>query len=478
MATTWRLIYNPAGHIADIPAVPAALAAGRRVGRCLPRCFRPPDTLVIQGIRGKGILAGADVVVDACEAEKHGIDIGAAPATKGRRAPKPAGTLRFEDITASAPAAFEAAACTPGDPAVILYTSGTTGMPKGVMLSHANFHAQCSLIVAQVFPLQQDDRLTVVLPLYHVYALANALVASVYFGASLCLIPQYSPALLLDAIAASRATILFAIPSMYMHLLTLARVRKTGIPQTLRLCVSGGAPLPRAVLSEFEKIFGTRIAEGYGLTETTSAVCLNESGETFRPGSIGPAAPGVEIKIVDDDGCELPDGHAGEIVIRSAVVSQGYWNNPQETAAVMRDGWLHTGDIGCRDHDGYFFITDRKKDLIIRGGFNISPREVEELLATHAAVQEAAVIGVMDKRGEEAVKAFVVLSPGASVSEKTLIEYCSMNLAPYKIPKMIEFRDALPRSAAGKVLKKELRTGYVDIRLMQQGDTAQEGGNG
>jgi long-chain acyl-CoA synthetase len=174
------------------------------------------------------------------------------------------------------------------------------------------------------------------------------------------------------------------------------------------------------------------------------------------------------MKIVDNEGRDLPDGETGEIVIQAEVVTRGYWNNPEATGAVIKNGWLHTGDIGYRDIDGYFFITDRKKDLIIRGGYNISPREIEEVLIAHKAVQDAAVIGIKDKRDEEAVKAFVVAKKGGSVSEKELIEYCSANLAPYKIPKSVEFRDALPRSAAGKILKKELRAGYVDIRLMHK----------
>jgi long-chain acyl-CoA synthetase len=254
-------------------------------------------------------------------------------------------------------------------------------------------------------------------------------------------------------------------------------VRKTEIPDSLSLCVSGGAPLPLAVIADFEKRFHTRIVEGYGLTETTSSVCLNRSGEGYKHGSIGPAAPGVSMKIVDDEGKDLADGETGEIVIQAAVVTKGYWNNPEATQAVIKNGWLHTGDIGYRDRDGYFFITDRKKDLIIRGGYNISPREIEEVLIAHDAVQDVAVIGVRDKRGEESVKAFVVTKQGHDITEKALIEYCAANLAPYKLPKTIEFRETLPRSAAGKILKKELRSDYVDIRLMHKPDTEAEGRN-
>lgn len=473
MGQTWRLIYNPDGDIADIPAMPAGLVAGRIAGNILPDWLRPPDTLVIQGVKNKGILAGQDVSIDHDAAKQNSIDIAAAPRT-GRRGPQPAGTVQLEEITADSSTAFTAAECDPDDPAVILYTSGTTGSPKGVMLSHRNFHAQYDGVVTQVFPMKPEDRVTGVLPLYHVYALSNGLISAMHFGAALCLVPQYSPSILLDTIVSTQATILLAIPAMYMNLLSLARVRKTEIPDSLALCVSGGAPLPLAVISEFEKRFHTRIVEGYGLTETTSSVCLNRSGTDYKHGSIGPAAPGVSMKIVDEESRDLPDGEAGEIVIQAEVVTRGYWNNPEATQAVIKNGWLHTGDIGYRDADGYFFITDRKKDLIIRGGYNISPREIEEVLIAHDAVQDAAVIGVRDKRDEEAVKAFVVTKQGHAVSEKKLIEYCSANLAPYKLPKTIEFRETLPRSAAGKILKKELREDYVDIRLMHKPDTPTE----
>lgn len=477
MPEKWRLIYNPEGDIADILAYPSALAEGRVAGKYMLSSGKMPDTVVIQGVKKRGILAGADVSVDRAAAKKHDVDVALSPRT-GKRGAKPAGTVQLEEIVGAASKKYKAAAIDPDEPAVLLYTSGTTGQPKGVMLTHRNFNSQCSGIVSHIFPLETDDRITGVLPLYHVYALANGLVSAVYFGATLSLIPQYSPAALLDNIVSNKATILIAIPSMYMHLLTLARVRKAEIPKTLKQCISGGAPLPASVLSDFERVFHTRIAEGYGLTETTSSVCLNRSSDGFKPGSIGPAAPGVEMKIVDDEGNDLPDGQTGEIIIKGAVVTKGYWNNAQDTASTIKDGWLYTGDIGYRDHDGYFFITDRKKDLIIRGGYNISPREIEELLIAHKKVTDAAVIGVKDKRDEETVKAFVVKQPGETVSEKEIIEYCSENLAPYKVPKSVEFREMLPKSPAGKVLKKELRAGYVDIRLMQKEDTDRKGSPG
>jgi long-chain acyl-CoA synthetase len=222
------------------------------------------------------------------------------------------------------------------------------------------------------------------------------------------------------------------------------------------------------VIKDFEEVFQTRINEGYGLTETTSAVGLNPSGEGYRAGSIGIPDTCVEMKIFDDDDKELPQGETGEIVVKGDMVTKGYYNDPEETAKAIRNGWFHTGDMGYEDKEGYIYITDRKKDIIIRGGFNISPREVEEVLFTNPKIQDAAVLGVPDKSMREAVKAFVVLKEGETADPKEIIEFCKDHLSPYKLPKFIEFRDTLPKSATGKVLRKELRDGYKDERLIEK----------
>jgi long-chain acyl-CoA synthetase len=256
---------------------------------------------------------------------------------------------------------------------------------------------------------------------------------------------------------------------MYQHLLTIARSRKASIPKSLKFCVSGGAPLPLSVLREFAEVFDTRIVEGYGLTETTSSVCCNGVQGEYKEGSIGPPAQGVEMAIFDDEDNELPVGEVGEIVIRSDTVSPGYWNNAEATGEAFSDGgWFHTGDLGYKDEGGYFFITDRKKDLIIRGGFNISPREVEEVIMLHPKIAEAAVIAAEDKRGQETVKAFVVLHEGESMGERDIVEHCEANMAPYKRPKVVEFVDSLPKSATGKILRRELRGEAVDRRLVEK----------
>lgn len=462
---TWRNFFRADADVADLLAYPSALAEGRIAGKYLLSHTQAPDTVVVLGFRRRGLLAGADVKIDRAAARRAEIDVAVSPRA-GRRGPQPVGTLSLAELTAKASRRFKPAESDPDDPAVLLYTSGTTGSPKGVMLTHRNFDAQCRQVVAHLLTLDEQDRTVGVLPLYHVYGLANGLVASIFFGGALALVPQYTPAMLLDAIRDAKATLLIAVPSMYQHLLALARVRKSDMPNTLRLCVSGGAALPARVMEEFERVFETRIHEGYGLTETTSAVCMNASGEGYKPGSIGRPAPGVRMAVVDGEGREVKDGETGEIVIAGDVVTKGYWENEEATAEQIRDGWLYTGDLGCRDEDGYYFITDRSKDLIIRGGFNISPREIEEVLLACEGVADAAVVGVPDRRGEEAVRAFIVAGPDASPTEQAVLEHCRENLAAYKVPKSVTFTDRIPKSATGKVLRRELAPDHEDPRLL------------
>jgi long-chain acyl-CoA synthetase len=255
---------------------------------------------------------------------------------------------------------------------------------------------------------------------------------------------------------------------MYQHLLAIARARQAKIPASLRMCISGGAALPHAVLRQFEETFGSRIIEGYGLTETVSSVSANGKDGQMKEGSIGRPADGVEMRIVDDDGKELPAGESGEIVIRSATVFRGYWQNDEATAEVMSDdGWFHTGDLGYVDEDGFFFITDRKKDIIITGGYNVSPREVEEVLMAHPRIADAAVVSISGRKDRsETITAFIVPHQGEELTHRDVVEYCESELAAYKRPKVINFVDALPKNATGKVLRTELRGEAVDKRLV------------
>lgn len=464
MPKTWRSIYEPNAATSDMLAYPSALVEGRIAGKYMLSGETLPDTAVVLGYAKNGILAGAEVDINKESAAKNTIEV-AVMARSGRGGPKPVDTIGLQDLLKESSRKFKAVEADPDDPAVLLYTSGTTGKPKGVTLTHRNFAAQCSK-ADSMLPINEKDKMVLVLPLYHVYGLANGLVMAVRNGASMAVVPQYTPSVLLETISKVKATVLIAVPTMYMHLLQIAKVRKTAIPQSLKTCVSGGAPLPVATLEEFEQMFDTRIAEGYGLTETTSAVCLNKSGENFKPGSIGIPGPGIDIEVVDDDGNPVQDGTEGEIRIRGDVLTPGYWNDPEATAESIRDGWLYTGDLGYRDEDGFFFITDRKKDLIIRGGFNISPREIEEVLFGHPGIREAAVASVHDKRDREMVKAFVVLQDDVQMTEQQVLEYCKANLAEYKLPKRVEFRDSLPKNATGKVLRKELRGESSDDRLI------------
>ena len=448
----------------------AAVAEGRIAGKYQLSTVVVPNTVIIQKSTQKGIVAGADISIDMKAATSAGIQVARAP-RQGRNSARAVGTIPLSEIMAKGSRSHTAPAVKDDDPAVILYTSGTTGNPKGVTLTHHNFHFQCNTIVNSFIPFTHEDRVVGVLPLYHVYSLSNAFIASVNNAACFIMIPQYTPRNLLNAIVDNKATIMPAIPNMYQHLLILAQNHRAFMPKSLKFCISGGAPLPLAVMREFMEIFDTRIIEGYGLTETTSSVCSNGAEGLFKEGSIGPPPKGVEMKIVDNNGADLPLTEVGEIVIRSETVSPGYWNNPEATAeAFDADGWFHTGDLGYCDEDKFFFITDRKKDLIIRGGFNISPREVEEVLMLHEKIQDAAVVAGNNKRGGEIVKAFVVLKEKEEMTEREIADHCSVNMAPYKQPKVVVFVKTLPKSVTGKVLRNELRGESIDRRLIERGE--------
>ena len=463
----WRFIYNPDGDPADVVAYGAAVAEGRIAGKYQLNTARVPNTVILQRSRVPGIIAGADVRVDRDAAAQQGIAV-VRTQRQGRNAARTVGTMNLADLMKKASRTFEAAAVEPDDPAVIMYTSGTTGNPKGVTLTHRNFHFQLNTVVRSLIPFTSADRVIGVLPMYHVFGLANSLVAAVNSGACIVLVPQYSPASLIASIAENQATIMPAVPSMYQHLLAAARARKTEIPKSLRFCVSGGAALPGAVLKRFMETFNTRILEGYGLTETTSSVCVNGQDGVFKDGSIGPPAEGVEMRIVDEQGQELPDGETGEIVIRSTTVFAGYWNNEEATREVLPpDGWFRTGDLGYRDEDGFFFITDRKKDIIITGGYNVSPREIEEVLMEHPQIEDCAVVGMPSRRDStETITAFVVPREGAELSAREIHAYCEAELAAYKRPREITFMDSLPKTATGKVIRSELRGEIEDRRLV------------
>jgi len=308
-------------------------------------------------------------------------------------------------------------------------------------------------------PRRDADVHLLTLPLFHSFGQVVQMNAGFYNRATLVLLPRFSAEDALALMDKYDVTIFAGVPTMYWALLHHPGAEKFDlekISRNLRLCKSGGASLPVEVLKGFEEKFKTKITEGYGLSETSPVAVFNRYGET-RPGSIGFPVWGVEVKIVDENGKEVADGEIGEICIRGHVVMKGYYKRPEATHATIRNGWLHSGDVGRRDAEGYIYISDRVKDMILRGGFNVYPREIEEFLMTHEAVSLCAVIGVpSDEHGEE-IKAVVVRKDGKDVSERELIEFCKANMASYKYPRFVEFRESLPMTATGKILKRELR---------------------
>ena len=362
----------------------------------------------------------------------------------------------FERLLAVQPDGRRLAARELTDTAVVVYTSGTTGRPKGAELSHIQLYMNAD-IPGRLFDVQQDDVVLTVLPLFHVFGLSSILNVCVRFGCTMSLVPRFDPLAVLTAIQRDKATIFEGVPTMFIALLSHPELDSYDV-SSLRVAISGGASIPAPVLDAFEDRFGVLILEGYGLSETASTTTFNRSAAERRVYSVGKPIWGTQTQVWDDDGRELPRGkdHVGEVVTRGLHVMKGYLNNPEATAEVFTGGWLHTGDLGYVDEDGFLFIVGRKKELIIRGGYNVYPTEIEDVLHAHPAITEAAVVGVPDDRLGEEVKAVVSLKPGTSLDGPELIAYCKERLAAYKYPRLIEFRDELPKNATGKILKDQL----------------------
>ncbi|WP_010651090.1 long-chain-fatty-acid--CoA ligase [Oceanobacillus massiliensis] len=344
------------------------------------------------------------------------------------------------------------------DLALLQYTGGTTGHPKGVMLTHFNLTANVQMCESWLY--KTNDRQGVVLgllPFFHVYGMTTVMNFSIKQGSKMILMPKFNTLDVLKAIEKQKPTLFPGAPTIYVGLLNHPDIKKYDL-SSIEACLSGSAPLPLEVQEQFEEITGGKLVEGYGLTESSPVTHANFVWENRVNGSIGVPWPDTDCKIfkMDSDGTEAEVGEVGEIAVKGPQIMQGYWNNKEETENVLKDGWLFTGDLGYMDEEGYFFVVDRKKDMIIAGGYNIYPREVEEVLYEHEAVQEAVVAGIPDPYRGETVKAFIVLKEGFMISEEVLNDYCRQALAAYKVPRIYEFRDELPKTAVGKILRRKL----------------------
>jgi long-chain acyl-CoA synthetase len=370
----------------------------------------------------------------------------------------------FGDLVGRSPRLSDFADIDPlHDVAVLQYTGGTTGIAKGAMLTHANLYTNAAT-TSNWLPLGRDDISLGVLPYFHIYGMTAAMNAPLYSRGSMVLLPRFEVEAVMKTIEKERVTAFCGVPTMYIAVINHPRVGKFDL-KTVRGCISGGAPLPAAVRDGFARLTGGTLVEGYGLTESSPVTHCNPIGEgtKVKDGSIGVPFPYTEAKIVDMDDStrELALGESGELAVRGPQVMVGYWNNQAETENVLRDGWLLTGDVARMDAEGYFFIVDRKKDMIDVSGLKVYPREVEELLFTHPGIKEAAVVGMPDSYRGEVVHAYVVLKPESrgKVTEQDVVMFCRSGLASYKAPRKVTFVDELPKSLVGKVLRRRLREG-------------------
>lgn len=444
------------------------LERGDRVGVMLPNVLEFP--VAYYGVlRAGGVVVPMNVLLKRREIAFYLGDSGARLllawhgfAEEARTGAEEAGAelVEVEPLTfAAALAAHEPAPGLAGtaedDTAVILYTSGTTGSPKGAELTHLNLHRNADVSSRTTCGIVAGDVVLGALPLFHSFGQTVSMNTSLKVGASLTLVPKFDPEEALATIQRDRVTHFYGVPTMFGALLHHPG-RERFDTSSLRTCITGGASMPVEVLRGFEDAFGCVVLEGYGLSETSPVACSNHPGRERKPGSIGTPIEGVEMRVVDENDEPLPQGEVGEIVIRGHNVMKGYWQRPDATAEAMRGGWFHSGDMARVDEEGYFYIVDRKKDLIIRGGYNVYPREVEEVLYEHPKIREAAVVGVPHDEWGEEIGAAVVLHEGEELDPREVSDYVKERIAAYKYPRQVWFLDELPKGPTGKILKREI----------------------
>ncbi len=385
-------------------------------------------------------------------------------------------THLWQNIMKTSEPSFQEAEINPKtDLALLQYTGGTTGHPKGVMLTHYNLVSNLQMCESWLYHTKNgEETILAVLPFFHVYGMTTIMNFAVKQASKIILIPKFNAEDVLKVIDKQKPTLFPGAPTIYIGLINHPDINRYDL-SSIEACISGSAPLPKEVQDKFEKLTGGKLVEGYGLTETSPVTHANLVWEKRINGSIGLPWPDTDAKIfVTGSEEEAEIGEVGELAIKGPQVMVGYWNNQEETDNVLRNGWLFTGDIGYMDEDGYFYIVDRKKDMIIAGGYNIYPREVEEILYEHDAIQEAVVVGMPDPYRGETVKAFIVLKEGHSATEEELNQYCRKNLAAYKVPRLYEFRDELPKTVVGKILRRQLIDEDKKIeKQAEQNDTVQ-----
>lgn len=465
MKSPWRLIFNKNATASDLVAYPASIVEGEVAGKYILSSKPFKNTLIMHEVNKPGLLIGTDVDCNYDEADKRGIDIAIRP-RGGRSGIKPADAISYDELIMNADDNIEDPISDEKNISAIIYTSGTSGTPKGVVLTNSNFNAE-NRATESIIPTDSTDKFASLVPFFHIFGLADGCVIPFMRGALVFLVPQYAPKKFLHELQKEKITVVLGIPDQYKHLLRVAGKLKNDIKLSIKYAISGADKLPENLISEFKDKLNVNLIEGYGMTETTAAVTINIP-EKIKVGSIGVEGRGVNIRVVDEDGKEIKPYESGELKIRGDVVTPGYYNLEEETLKVIKNGWLYTGDIGYRDEDNYFFITDRKKDLIIKSGFNISPAEIEKTICKYDGVKDAAVIPFTKTNGKHGIKLFCSLKGGRKIESNELLKYCRDNLINYKVPDEVEIINKIPKSMSGKVLRKELYHGYIDQRLIKR----------